>query len=172
MAVKKISELAAATALAGTEVFPIIQGGTTVKATVDQAGTEVLKTTMPLIPTNGASANIKSSMELLANVSTGAVTTGLIPDGCMLVGLSTYVTGTITGASVTGYTVGDGSDPDRWGAVTGTAIGTKTTIADWTAAGIIITAAADVTITAVGGTFTAGAIRVVAHYIDATAITG
>lgn len=172
MAVKKISELAAATALAGTEVFPTIQGGTTVKATVDQAGTEVLKTTMPLIPTNGATVNVKAAMELLANVSTGAVTTGLLPDGCILLGLSTYVTGTITGSGVTGYTVGDGSDADRWGAVTGTAIGTKTTIADWTAAGIVITAAAEVTITAVGGTFTAGAVRVVAHYIDSTAITG
>lgn len=33
---KKISALAAATALAGTEVLPLVQGGVTVKATVDQ----------------------------------------------------------------------------------------------------------------------------------------
>jgi hypothetical protein len=33
---KKVSGLTAATALAGTEVLPIVQGGVTVKATVDQ----------------------------------------------------------------------------------------------------------------------------------------
>lgn len=36
MADKKISQLTAATALAGTEVLPVVQGGTTKKATVDQ----------------------------------------------------------------------------------------------------------------------------------------
>lgn len=36
MADKKISELAAATALAGTETLPVVQGGATVKATVSQ----------------------------------------------------------------------------------------------------------------------------------------
>lgn len=172
MAVKKISELTAASTLDGTEVFPVVQSAATVKATGNQLGAETLRTTMPLIPTNGASANIKAAMELLADVSAGATTTGLIPAGCILIGLSTYVTDTITGSGVTGYTVGDGSDPDRWGAITGVAIGTSSTLADWTAAGMVITSATDVTITATGGTFTAGEVRVVAHYIDATAITG
>jgi len=171
MAVKKISELTAASTAAGTEVLPIVQSSATVKATIDQIGAEVLRTTLPLIPTSGASANIKVATELLSDVSSTATTTGLLPAGCILLGLSTYVTDTITGASVTGYTVGDGTDADRWGDITGTAIGTDSTIADWTAVGIVITSATDVTITATGGTFTAGAIRIVAHYIDATAIT-
>lgn len=172
MAVKKISELSAASTADGTEVLPIVQSSATVKATINQMGAETLRTTMPLIPTNGGSANIKAAMELLDDVSTGATTTSLIPAGCILIGLSTYVTDTITGSGVTGYTVGDGSDADRWGDITGTAIGTNSTLADWTAAGIVITSATDVTITATGGTFTAGAVRVVAWYIDATAITG
>lgn len=36
MADLKISQLSAATALAGTEVVPVVQGGTTKKATIDQ----------------------------------------------------------------------------------------------------------------------------------------
>lgn len=36
MADKKISQLSSATALAGTEVLPVVQSGATVKATVDQ----------------------------------------------------------------------------------------------------------------------------------------
>lgn len=36
MADKKISQLTSATALAGTEVTPVVQGGTTKKATIDQ----------------------------------------------------------------------------------------------------------------------------------------
>lgn len=36
MADKKISQLTSATALAGTEVVPVVQGGTTKKATIDQ----------------------------------------------------------------------------------------------------------------------------------------
>lgn len=38
MADKKISALSAATALAGIEVMPVVQGGSTVKATTDQIG--------------------------------------------------------------------------------------------------------------------------------------
>lgn len=172
MAVKKISELSAATALAGTEVTPIVQSGATVKATADQLGAETLRTTVPLIPTNGASANIKVAMELLADVSAGAVTTDFLPAGCILLGLATRVTTLITGSGVTAYQVGDGSDPDRWGQSAAVAAGTTTGIADWTATGIVLTAATEVTITAVGGTFTAGAVRVVAYYIDLTVPTG
>lgn len=85
MAVKKISELVAAAAADGTEVLPIVQSAATVKGTINQLGAETLRTTMPLIPTNGASANIKAAMELLADVSSGAVTTSLIPAGCILI---------------------------------------------------------------------------------------
>jgi hypothetical protein len=170
--VVKISELNAGTALAGTEPIPMVQGGDTEATTPAAIKTYVLSDTSSLIPTNGASVNFAANMELLADVSSGAVTTDLLPAGCILLGLSTYVTDTITGSGVTGYTVGDGSDPDRWGEAAAVSIGTTTTIADWTAVGIVLTSALDVTITAVGGTFTAGAVRVVAHYVDSTAITG
>lgn len=170
--VVKISELDAGTALAGTEPIPMVQGGDTESTTPAAIKTYVLAATGPILPTNGAAVNFQVSMELLADVSAGAVTTGLLPAGCILLGLSTYVTDTITGSGVTGYTVGDGADPDRWGSVSAVAIGTTTTIADWTAVGIVLTSATDVTITAIGGTFTAGEVRVVAHYIDSTAPTG
>ena len=69
---------------------------------------------------------------------------------------------------MTGYAVGDGSDPNRWGDITGTAIGTTSDNSDWTATGLVFTAASDVVLTAAGGAFTAGAVRIVVHYIDAT----
>lgn len=72
MSDKKISALASATALAGTEVVPVVQGGTTKKATIDQilapasgkgidfsaAGGDVLKqydegTWTPVLSTDG-----------------------------------------------------------------------------------------------------------------------
>ena len=48
--------------------------------------------------------------------------TSFIPKGCFLFGVSVRVSKAITGA--TGFQVGDGSDADLWGDVTGTAVGT------------------------------------------------
>lgn len=41
MADSKVSALSAASALAGTEVFPVVQSAASVKATIDQVGTRV-----------------------------------------------------------------------------------------------------------------------------------
>lgn len=102
---------------------------------------------------------------------TGATVTSsnLIPDGAVVVGLTTRVNVALgTTNSTTGYQVGDGTDPDRWGAITGTAIGTGSHNADWTATTIqAFTAANSVVLTAVGGNFDGtGAIQVrVAYFI-------
>jgi hypothetical protein len=78
---------------------------------------------------------ITSTRATLSNVSGASVTaTGLIPDGAIVVGVTTKVTTALgTGNGTTGYQVGDGSDPDRWGAITGTAAGTSSDNRDWTA---------------------------------------
>lgn len=125
-------------------------------------------TTITMQPVSGGTLNIKSATALLSNVSSGATATNLIPDGAVLMGLSTRVTGTITGSGVTGYTVGDGSDVDRWGAITGTAIATTSSNADWTTTVNTVITTTSVVITATGGVFTAGAIRIVAWYFDCT----
>lgn len=82
----------------------------------------------------------------------------------MLVGLTTRVSTAITGA--TGYDIGDGTDADRWGANIGVALNTSSDNTNWTATTIqCFTAAQEVTLTAVGSNFTAGAVQIVAHYL-------
>lgn len=99
---------------------------------------------------------IRHATTTLASVSGATVTaTSLIPAGAIVLGISTQVTVALgTGNGTTGYQVGDGSDADRWGNVTGTATTTKTKNSDWTAATVpIFTAAQNVVITANGGNF-------------------
>lgn len=100
--------------------------------------------------------HVAHAVATLSGVSGATVTaTGLIPDGAIVLGITSRVT-TALGVSggTTGYQVGDGSDADRWGNVTGTAAGTKTTNADWTTTTIpLFNAAQNVVITANGGNF-------------------
>jgi hypothetical protein len=78
--------------------------------------------------------------------------------------VTTRVGTTLTGA--TGYTIGDGTDADRWGDITGTAIGTTSDNANWTAGTIeCFTAGGEVTLTAKGSNFTAGAIEICVFYL-------
>lgn len=104
----------------------------------------------------------------LASVSGATVTaTSLIPDGAVLLGVTTRVTVALgTGGGTTGYQVGDGSDADRWGDITGTAIGTTSDNRDATASFIgVYIAAGDVVFTAKGGNFNGtGSIEVCAFY--------
>jgi hypothetical protein len=116
--------------------------------------------------TNYQRLAIKTKAVTLATSSGASVatTTGFIPDGAVLVGLTTRVSTAITGA--TGYDIGDGSDADRWGANIGFALNTSSDNTNWTAGTIeCFTAAQEVTLTAVGGNFTGGAVVIVAHYL-------
>jgi hypothetical protein len=116
--------------------------------------------------TNYQRLAIKTKAVTLATSSGASVatTTGLIPDGAVLVGLTTRVSTAITGA--TGYDIGDGTDADRWGANIGIALNTSSDNRDWTAGTIeCFTAAQEVTLTAVGPNFTGGAVVIVAHYL-------
>lgn len=114
--------------------------------------------------------NIKTLSATLASVSGATVTaTNAIPDGAFVVGISTFVSvGLGTGNSTSGYQVGDGSDVDRWGSITGTAQNTNSdntdATADFTGA---FTSASNVVLTAVGGNFDGtGSIVVTVHYMD------
>jgi parallel beta-helix repeat protein len=96
--------------------------------------------------------------------------TNLIPDGALLLGV-TARTNLALGATagLTGYTVGDGSDPDLWGAVTSVGVSRGLSSRDYTdpaAAGRLYTSPQSVVITATGGTFDGtGEIELVAHYM-------
>jgi hypothetical protein len=116
----------------------------------------------------------KQAKSTLSAVSGASVTaTTLIPDGAFLIGVTTRINTTLGVTNgTTGYTVGDGTDPDLWGAVVGTAAGTATKSSDFTAVGAcgLYTAAQSVVITATGGNFNGtGAIEVVAHYLTTEA---
>lgn len=112
---------------------------------------------------------VKTARATLSGVTGASVTaTGIIPDGAVVVGVTTKVTtGLGTGSGTTGYQVGDGSDADRWGSITGTIAGTTSDNRDWTATTVqAFTAASDVVITASGGNFDGtGVIYVSVQYL-------
>lgn len=113
----------------------------------------------------------RTSKATLSAVSGASVTaTGLIPDGALLLGVTTRINTNLgTSNGTTGYTVGDGTDADLWGAVTLTTAGAASGSAGFTdaaAAGKLYTAAQNVVVTAVGGNFNGtGEIEVMAHYM-------
>jgi hypothetical protein len=116
--------------------------------------------------TNYQRMTVKSVKQTLSALSgASATTTGtFIPDGAVVVGVTTRVGTLLTGA--TGYTIGDGTDADRWGDITGTAVGTTSDNANWTAGTIeCFTAGGNVTLTANGSNFTAGAIEICVFYL-------
>lgn len=119
--------------------------------------------------TNYQRMSIASASQTLSGVTGASVTaTALIPDGAFLVGLTTRVTTALgTGNGTSGYQIGDGSDTDRWGTVTGTAIGTTTDNRDFTVTTAqFFNADQNVVITANGGNFDGtGVIQVIAYYI-------
>lgn len=125
----------------------------------------------------GGGMVVKVASTTLTSVSGASVTaTSLVPARAQVIGVATYVTVALgTGSGTTGYTVGDGSDADRFGAVTGTSIGTDTdSSTDATADPRMTwsTSAANIVITAAGGNFDGtGTIRVEVYYIGDTAPT-
>ncbi len=121
----------------------------------------------------GAFSSIKLEKNVLTNTvevtgMSGAtvVVAGAILAGAVVVGVTTVVTVLLTGA--TGFDVGDGSDQDRWGANIAPAFGTESDNTDWTIGTIeAFPSGSDITLTALGGNFTAGSVRVTTHYLIA-----
>jgi hypothetical protein len=111
-----------------------------------------------------AAGGLRTALASLTLSGATTTATALIPVGAFLVGVATTTTTTITGA--TGYAIGDGSDPDRWGSITGTAVGTDSDNTDATADPTGYFAAAnDVVLTALTSNFTGGVVQVVAFYL-------
>jgi hypothetical protein len=123
-------------------------------------------TTTVVVGTKGATSVVGGAEQDLTCAGGGSatlVTSGLIPDGALLDGITTRITTALTGS--TGYSVGDGSDPDMFGVAATATQDTVTTPASATASwSRLMLAAGEVTITFAGGNCTAGVVRVVAHY--------
>lgn len=75
------------------------------------------------------------------------------------------VTETLVGSGVTGFSVGTAGDPDLWGNITGTAVGTSSYPRDFTVTTrYIASAGQNIIVTGIGGTITDGKIRLVKFY--------
>jgi hypothetical protein len=116
--------------------------------------------------TNSDTWSIQTAETEVTGLSGGAQTAvGIIPAKALVLGVTTRVTTAIAGA--TSYDVGDGVDIDHWGSgiILDSDPGdfTDNTLA-WNNG-----PAADVVLTANGGVFTAGAVRIVVTYVSLTA---
>lgn len=120
---------------------------------------------------NGQVAIMQHATAVVSAMSGATVTAAsLIPAGSVVIGVTVRVTTLIEGAA--SFTIGDGTDADRWGTGIAVAAGTTTTGADSTITSVPIYAAAtSVVLTATGSNFTAGAVRITVHYISLTAAT-
>ena len=113
------------------------------------------------------SSDLLSVTEAVTLSGASTATAAIIPAGATVEGIATTTTTAIEGA--TGYTVGDGTDADRYGDITGTAVGTVSGSTTYTADPRWWTAAARaVTLTAKTSDFTAGVVQVTVFYRNAT----
>jgi hypothetical protein len=114
---------------------------------------------------NGAFTALRTVEELLTGL-TGAtkVSTVAFPNQCIILGVSTRVITAITGA--TSFDCGDGVTANRFGGNLGVSAGS-------TNQGLIGPAGnyapTTVTLTANGGNFTGGSVRIALHYIETSA---
>lgn len=167
----------------GTNKLKLASGGATVTGTLAVSSAATLSSTLAVTGAStltgnlvkaigsGAALNIKTATEELTALSGAtAVTTSLVAAGCLVLGVATRVTTEITGA--TSFTIGDGTDADAFGTGIALTAGTTTNLDDYTiTAPAIYTGGFDVTLTATGSNFTAGAVRIAVCYLDMTAPT-
>lgn len=109
--------------------------------------------------------------EVLTGSGASLVTSGLVPPGSLLLGVSVFVVaGDGGGGGATGMDVGDGSDVDRFGAAIVLGPTATTDYSDHTGAAgdlpeLLTSGGLDVTLTALGGTFDAISVRVSATFM-------
>jgi len=99
-----------------------------------------------------------------------ATIAGAIPTGVLVLGISLRVITAITGPAT--FSIGDGVDPDRWGAGIAVGLGTIARGTAQTSAVVeFFPAGNDIVITSDGVDFTGGEVRVIIHYVTFTAPT-
>jgi hypothetical protein len=114
---------------------------------------------------NGYGSTYRHSVSLAVSGLSGATATAtnIIPAGCEIIGVTVEVTTLIQGA--TSFSVGDGTDVDRWGSGIAVSAGTFTNSANYNISSPVYYASAtSVVLTAAGSNFTAGAVNVTVHY--------
>ena len=125
---------------------------------------------------NGQASTIQRATTTVSAVTAATLTaTNLIPAGSLVLGVDTRVLTTFDNSSgLTTFSIGDGTDADRFGLNIARTAGTTTTNANITITSAPVYAAAtSIVLTADAGTFNvaAGQIRITVHYISLTAAT-
>lgn len=118
----------------------------------------------------GAKLICKELISVTALTGATVTATGLIPTKFFCLGVFVRVMAAITGASA--FTIGDGTDVDRWGTAIALAEGTVTSMASFTAvtsSGFFAITATDVVLTATTSDFTGGTARISVLGYDGTA---
>ncbi len=115
---------------------------------------------------NGEGMVIKVATEALENISGATETTSsLIASDALVYGCVTRVTEAVTGSTT--FTIGDGTDADKWGTGIAQTLGTTTDEDDWTGTSHPeFYTSLDVTLTGTGGSFTDGGVRVSCFYTE------
>lgn len=131
-------------------------------------GSLIAKAGQTFESSHGAKMRIQTA-EAIESALTGATDTvgsNLIPAGAMVFGVLVIVTELIVGPTT--FTIGDGTDADKWGTGIALTAGTKTTHTAFTSSAnpIVYTSAANVVLTGTGGSFSAGGVRAVVFYAD------
>lgn len=149
------------------DIYPGVGGtihlyGSSGSGYIGVSGTSV--PTLSQVSPNGAARQFVQVTTTLSGLSGASVTTvGLIPAKVVLRGAVARVTTAITGAA--SFEIGDGTDVDRYGTAVAIALGTTTSSSNFTADPESYSSSArEITLTANGGNFTGGAVRLVVWY--------
>lgn len=109
-----------------------------------------------------------AEVDLMGLSGASVAAAGILPTGAMVLGVTTRVTVAITGATT--FDIGDGTDVDAFGAAIAPDLDTLTDTSNWTiATAPVYPGGTDIVLTANGGNFTAGDVRITVHYFLAIA---
>lgn len=162
MADKETAALTAATTLTGAEIFHLVQGGNSRKATIDQiAGRADWRPWRDLVGSpSGAKIGIEVREEELTLSGASTTSTIVIPNRSILLGVGSRTTQAVTGAP--SYGVGVSGEATKFGGSLGATLGS-------TNIGIIgpqgMYADTPIMVTATSGSFTGGKVRVSAYFL-------
>jgi hypothetical protein len=116
----------------------------------------------------GQTIQVRSVEYVLLGLSGASATwSSAIPIASIPIGLTCKVEEAVTGdGAFTGFDIGDGVDQDRFGANLNPGLGQIHDGRDWTDVAIKMeTTAKSIRLTAIGGSFTGGIVRLTLHYI-------
>lgn len=168
MADKETAALTAATSLTGAELFVLVQGGNSRKATVDQVVARADSRTLRdlVVSATGAKIGIEIREEELTLTGASVTSTIVMPNRSICLGVGSRTTLAITGAP--SYGVGISGETTKFGGSLGVSLGSSSV-------GIIgpsaLYADTPIIITPTSGTFSAGKVRISAWFLAFVAPT-